>query len=49
VVTKAGSVSVALAAGLAELPWKSLNAADWLTKTPPVKFSARRSPGAATT
>jgi hypothetical protein len=31
---RAASVRVALAAGLAPLPWKSLNAADWFTKTP---------------
>ena len=43
-MTKAGSVRVALAAGLAAVPWKSLKAADWLTKTPPVRFSERCTP-----
>src|SRR5689334_11873991 len=42
--TYAVSVYDALAAGFAPVPWKSLNAADWLTKTPPVRFSDNATP-----
>ena len=42
--TYAPSVSAAFAAGLAPLAWKSENAADWLTKTPPVRLQDRCTP-----
>jgi len=37
-------VYVALAAGFAPVPWKSLNAADWFTNTGPVRFSDNATP-----
>ena len=43
--TYAPSVYDALAAGLAPVPWKSEYAADWLTKTPPSRFSRQRDAG----
>src|SRR5690606_163231 len=42
--TNAPSVYAAFAAGLAPVPWKSLNAAVWFTKTCPVRFSDRATP-----
>src|SRR5437764_5698856 len=42
--TYAPSVSEAFAAGFAPLAWKSENAADWLTNTPPVRFADRCTP-----
>src|SRR5688572_23863739 len=42
--TNAPSVREALAAGLAPEAWKSEKAADWLTKTPPVRFWDRCTP-----
>src|SRR4051812_10562549 len=42
--TYAVSVNDAVAAGLAPVPWKSLNAADWFTNTLPVRFSDSATP-----
>src|SRR5699024_7819473 len=42
--TKAVSDKAEFAAGLAPVPWKSLNAAVWLTNTGPVRFSDRDTP-----
>ena len=45
--TYAPSVYDALAAGLAPVPWKSEYAADWLTKTPPSRFSDSATPASS--
>jgi hypothetical protein len=46
-VTKWASVSEAVAAGLAAVPCRSLNAAVWLTNTPPVRFAERCTPASS--
>ena len=45
--TYAPSVYAAVAAGLAPVPWKSEKAADWLTKTPPSRFSDSATPASS--
>ena len=47
--TNAASVSAAFAAGLAPVPWKSENAADWLTNTPPVRLIDSATPASSAT
>ena len=46
-MTKWASLSEAVAAGFAAVPCRSLNAAVWLTKTPPVRFSERCTPASS--
>src|ERR1700741_3183482 len=45
--TKAVSVSVALPAGFRPDTWKSLNAADWLTKISPTRLHDTAAPASA--
>ena len=45
--TNQSSVSDAVAAGFAADPCRSLNAAVWLTNTPPVRFSDRCTPASS--